>query len=157
MTTDRGGETEAERHEAEATERDAQAEERGAQAERRADRAKAERHKAIREWSILGLALIVAAVVLFQQFHSSTVTACQARYNNAFALNLTQRAALTDRDHEATTTLIEAIAAPPVGQTRAEAQIYYADLFANYRRTETQITVERRRHPFPQLPSKACR
>lgn len=145
------------RHEAEAEERDAAAENREAAAGRRADAAKAERRKAIREWSILALAVAVGVVVLLQQFHSSTVTACQARYNNAFATNLTQRAALTDRDHQATTTLIESVAAPPRGMSKAEQRLFYAGLFSSYRRTEAQISAARRAHPFPQLPSKACR
>lgn len=152
MTTDP-----AKRHKAEAAERLAAGAEREAKAERRTERRRAERTKAIREWAILVLALAACAVVLLQQRHTSTVTACQARYNNAFAADLTARAALTDRDHKATTGLIEGVFAPPKGLTLVQRQAYYARLFAAYRQTEDQITEERRAHPFPQLPSKACR
>jgi hypothetical protein len=148
MTSDPG---ETERAEARA--------ERGARAERRKGVVKAERRKALREWLAVGLVLVVGVVVLWQSFHSSAVTSCQAAYNNAFAANLVQRAALTDRDHKATTGLIEGVFAPPKSALKSpEARAaYFRALFVSYKHTETEITAARRAHPFPQLPSKACR
>lgn len=133
--------------------------ERGARAERRKGAVRAERRKALREWLAVALVLVVGVVVLWQTFHQSAVTQCQAAYNNAFAANLVQRAALADRDHLATTGLIEGVFTPPksVGKDPAARAAYFRALFVSYQHTETAITAARRAHPFPQLPSKACR
>ena len=128
---------------------------------RRAEREAREKRKdrnAIIRWSVVAaMVLVVGVVVLLQSAHQLAVTSCQAAYNNAFAVNLTARAALTDQDHNATTRLIEGVFAPPKGQTEAERRAYFSELFTAYYNAEQRITAARKTHPFPQLPSKACR
>jgi hypothetical protein len=130
-----------------------------ARAERTRARERRERYRAIREWVILSLAVIVGVVVLLQQFHTSSVTACQAAYNNAFAANLVQRATLGDQDRQATKDLIEGVFKPPASALKSEQarRAYTVRLFDSYERVEDRITADRKAHPYPRLPSVACR
>lgn len=137
------------------TDPDITAEERQA---RRAARDRSERRRLIASLLVVALAMATAAIVVLQQFHNSTVVACQAAYNNAFAANLVQRSALGDRDREATKALIEGVFHPPASalKTQQTRQAYSERLFASYERTERAIQAQRAHHPYPQLPSRAC-
>lgn len=103
--------------------------------------------------------------------HDRQVTACQARYNNAFAANIRARSALSDADRAATTafsaaeiSLIVGLFTPQPGLTQEQATARAKSLFATfeqsakaYQQTESSIDAARKDHPVPRLPSQACR
>jgi hypothetical protein len=94
------------------------------------------------------------------------VTACQVRFNNAYAAVTVLRGQLGDQDraatkafNDATAALITFVFTAPPGTTRAQVTVQYArykTAAAAYQRTEARITQMRSAHPFPALPSAAC-
>lgn len=95
------------------------------------------------------------------------VTACQVRFNNAYAAVTQLRGRLGDEDraatntiNDATTTLISSVFTAPPGTTRTQIHadyLTYRAAAARYKRTEAMITATRAAHPFPALPSAACK
>lgn len=94
------------------------------------------------------------------------ITACQVRFNNAYAAVTVLRGQLGDQDraatkafNDATASLISAVFTARPGTTAAQIRadyLTYKTAAAAYQRTEERITAMRGAHPFPQLPSAAC-
>jgi hypothetical protein len=120
---------------------------------------------------VLVLGLAVGALTAAQDIHDRSITACQAQYNNAFAVNIKARSALSDADRAASTafsaaeiSLIVGLFTPQPGLTQAQSAARAESLFATFRQaakayqmTESSIDTARGAHPVPQLPSRACR
>lgn len=123
-----------------------------------------------------GVALVVVAVLYaivsgFYQIHQREVTACQVRFNNAYATVARLRSHLADTDRRVTVAfqtetgdLIHGVFHPPPGASQAErnklafaAEAKWETVRHVYRVTERRITAERKANPFPALPSAACR
>lgn len=97
-------------------------------------------------------------------------TACQTRYNLAFAANLHERALLGDRDRDANSRLQEETARlfvtvftlpatdPPAERARLAVQAFtrYRQAYGAYKAAEARIDQQRRDHPLPALPAGAC-
>lgn len=82
--------------------------------------------------------------------HSRQVAECQARYNDAFARVLTARGKLADADRRSNRTLIRtAFTANSPAKVRTAMRRYLA--------AQRRLDVERAQHPYPKLPSRACR
>lgn len=128
----------------------------------------------VRTW--LGVTLVVLAVADvtvsgLEQIHQRQVTACQVRFNNAYATVAKLRSHLADTDRRVTVAfqtetgdLIHGVFHPPPGSTQAErnklafaAEAKWETVRHAYRVTERRISAERKANPFPALPSAACR
>lgn len=94
------------------------------------------------------------------------ITACQVRFNNAYAAVTKLRGQLGDQDraatkafNDATASLISFVFTAPRGTTAVQVRaryLTYKTAAATYQHTEARITAMRSAHPFPQLPSAAC-
>lgn len=81
------------------------------------------------------------------------VTACQVAFNNAYAAVTVARGKLGDQDRAATAALINTVFTAAGPGARATVLAAYQQ----YKAAEARITAERAAHPFPALPSAACK
>lgn len=96
--------------------------------------------------ALLAVVTVAQGVIVSHQLKEST--ACQAEYNDRFAMVLTIRARLYDEDRHALNKLIGIIAANPGGEDSIGRAIQ------NYVETVEENEVDRLRTPLPNLDSK---
>jgi hypothetical protein len=126
---------------------------------------------------VLGVLLLTVLALARQDAHdraaaraSQQRTACQTRYNLAFAANLHERSLLSDQDRDANSRLQEQTARlfitvftlpatdPPAERTRlaVEAFTRYRKAYGTYQAAEARIDQQRLDHPLPAVPAGAC-
>jgi hypothetical protein len=128
---------------------------------------------------IIGLVVLVTTVVQQVQVRdqadaaheqaarSQRVTACQVRFNDAYAKVTKFRAALNDQDRAATIAfqgatgdlihdVFHLMPGPDQAAAAEAAEAKYERARATFSTTEKRITAERKSNEFPELPSAAC-
>lgn len=134
-------------------------------------------HPRIRLASALALIVIAVAAAITMGFeyasqqaesrHSQRVTACQVRFNNAYAATTRLRSKFGDQDHDATVrfqtatgnlihTVFHLTPGPAATRKVRKLGIQFDQARREYIRAEARISAERAAHPFPRLPSAAC-
>lgn len=83
----------------------------------------------------------------------AAVTACQVRYNQAYAKAQTIRTGLTDASNAATETLIASVFTFKPGETQAQSTARLLRAYSVYKAAQAHITLERKEHPVPAAPN----
>lgn len=113
--------------------------------------------RAMKSVTVLAGVLLLIAVgliwLIVRQQNLASQTACQVRYNRAFATAQAKRAALNDADRTATLTLINQVFTPPrPGETQAQEQAAFRAYYQAYKSAEAAVTAGRAANKIPAVP-----
>lgn len=105
---------------------------------------------------LAGVLLLIAVGVVWlviRQQGLADKTACQVRWNSAFAAAQAKRAGLSDADRAATQTLINQVfVSPSPGESRAQQNARILADYRQYKTAETAVTAGRAANKIPAVP-----
>jgi hypothetical protein len=106
----------------------------------------------IAEAVLLVLCVGTVGWLVTRQQDLASVTACQVRYNTAFAAAESSRTESSEADRTATLTLISSVFTPKPGETPRQEETALNVAYQKYRTAEDQVSSDRASHPIPLLP-----